>query len=158
MHSSDSGLAPVTSTPVVDFDVNSVADDPDEQLTASAAVDDLAPSDPFVLKFRESLSSFNQDNFSEFSDLLEEFISLAQAHVKLPPPRAPNASRREVNPGNRKEIQKLYRRNHSNAVRRILGETNKMCELPHEDIIAHLCPPSAQVSNAPVFHFQTCLL
>lgn len=64
LHSNESDLTPVASTPVVDYDTNSGADDSNEQFVESTTVDELAsPSDQLLPQFREILSIFRHDKF-----------------------------------------------------------------------------------------------
>lgn len=98
---------------------------------------DESPSAPFTSKFRDILANFNDESWPTFCAELEDYILFAQKHAKLPPPAENGATRKEANPHNHRDIQRTYKRNRRQAMRLILGDNLRRCELSLDDIIAH---------------------
>lgn len=77
---------------------NSAADiDPDQD----------TPSEPFLASLREICSRFATNDWIPFCALYEEVVQSAQHFVKLPEASEQPASRKDINPSNHKEIQRL---------------------------------------------------
>lgn len=95
----------------------------------------------FIPRFRAIAIDESEDRWEKFSALLEELSDFFRKFVKIPEYSGPAKKRRaQINPENHKDIQKLYKRNRRQAVRLILEETSRECNISFEELASTFAP------------------
>ena len=99
-------------------------------------VDDKSQIHEFLPQLNEILrSGTSEENWTRFEGILEEVTLKAQELVKIPVRRG--SQKPTERPEDPRWIQKLYKRNRRKAMRLVLGEENRKCEIPKEDVTTH---------------------
>ncbi|KAL1437921.1 hypothetical protein MTO96_048507 [Rhipicephalus appendiculatus] len=75
----------------------------------------------------------SDESWARCEDAWHRAVALATEAVNLPPVRA-GRQRRQPNPANAEEIQRLYRRNRRRAVRLIFDGPSQMCAIPLQEL------------------------
>ena len=130
--------------------------------------DAASPSDGLILKLRDLLRNYHEDNWEVFEGLVNEFTELAQKTNNI---RTDSYNVLKSKPNNRDNpafIQRLYRRNRRRAVRLIREETQSQCSVdaqllkdkffdetpPTPDVSAYSCvTPAPSPPNSRPFTF-----
>lgn len=92
------------------------------------------PLAELIPRLRELLLEDSDDRWNKFSPLLDDLTAHIRSVVKIPESSASFRSKKSINPENHKDIQKRYQRNRRQGIRAILGESNKECNVPIEEI------------------------
>lgn len=116
----------------------------------------------FITRLRDIARDDSDDGWSRFNTILDELSVSIRKIVNVPESTSSSRNKKSVNPDNHKDIQQLYRRNIRKAIQTILGEVNKECYIPIDDITSTFAqdasigvnlediPPHPSLATTPV--------